>query len=105
MDQYVHLDSHHHLSAKYSLINTLTHWAKTVCNKPDLSPERNESSQEGTYYCKYPKWIIDRVESRLSKSSNEGCNGANTQGTTGTIPSTNEVRSKGHIVIPYTQGL
>ena len=35
-DQYLQLDSHHNLSAKYSVIGILTHRAKTVCNKPDL---------------------------------------------------------------------
>ena len=30
---------------------------------------------------------------------------ANKQATTGTLPTTNEVKTKGHIVIPYTQGL
>ena len=29
-DQYLQWDSHHHLSAKFSVINTLTHRAKTV---------------------------------------------------------------------------
>ena len=31
-DQYLQWDSHHSLSAKYSVIGTLTHRAKTVCN-------------------------------------------------------------------------
>ena len=35
-DQYLQWDRHHHLSAKYSVINTLTHRTKTVCNKPEL---------------------------------------------------------------------
>ena len=35
-DQYLQRVSHHHLSAKYSVINTLTHRAKTVCNKTKL---------------------------------------------------------------------
>ena len=35
MDQYLQWDSHHHLSAKSSVINTLIHRAKTVCNKPE----------------------------------------------------------------------
>ena len=30
---------------------------------------------------------------------------ANNQGTAGTQPTTNEVKTKGHIVIPYTQDL
>ena len=56
-------------------------------------------------HSKYCKWAIDRTERRLSKLTNEGSNSANTQYTTGTKPTSNEVRTKGHIVIPYTQGL
>ena len=49
MAQYLEWDSHHHLSAKYSVINTLTHREKTVCNKPELLPKRNEASQDSTH--------------------------------------------------------
>ena len=35
----------------------------------------------------------------------EVTDGANNQGTAGTQPTTNEVNTKGDIVIPYTQGL
>ena len=35
-DQYLQWDSHLNLSAKYSVIGTLTHRAKTVCTKPEL---------------------------------------------------------------------
>ena len=56
-------------------------------------------------HCKYTKWAIDRVERRLSKVTNEGSNDADTQGTTGAKPTINEVKTNGHIVIPYTQGL
>ena len=56
-------------------------------------------------HCKYPKWAIDRVERKLSKPNSEERNDTHTQGTAGTKPTTNEVKPKGHIVIPYTQGL
>ena len=56
-------------------------------------------------YCKYLKWALDRVEKRLTKPTSEASNVANNQGTTGIPPMTNEVKTKGHIVIPYTQGL
>ena len=36
MDQYLQLDSHHHLSAKFSVICTLTHRAQKVCSNPHL---------------------------------------------------------------------
>ena len=35
-DQYLQWDSHHHLSAKYSVISTLTNRVKTVCSNPVL---------------------------------------------------------------------
>ena len=38
-DQYLQWDSHHSLSAKYSVIGTLTHRAKTVCTTLGLLNE------------------------------------------------------------------
>ena len=55
--------------------------------------------------CKYLKWTLDKVEKRLNKSTREAIDGINNQGTTGTQAVTSEVKTKGHIVIPYTQGL
>ena len=42
---------------------------------------------------------------KASKPTREDSNDANNQGTTGAKPTTNELKTKGHIVIPYTQGL
>ena len=44
-------------------------------------------------------------ERRLSRPSREASDRADNQGTTGAQPATNEVKTKGHIVIPYTNGL
>ena len=55
--------------------------------------------------CKYPKWALEKVEKRLNRPSREVIDGANNQGTTGAQPTTNEIKTKGHIVISYTQGL
>ena len=41
---------------------------------------------------------------RLNRPSKEVIDGDYNQGSTGTQPTTNEVKAKGHIVIPYTQG-
>ena len=45
------------------------------------------------------------MERRLNKPSSEAFDGANNKGTSGAQPATKEVKTKGHIVIPYTQGL
>ena len=46
-----------------------------------------------------------QVEKRLTRPPSEFNDGANSQSTAGSQPITNEVKTKGHIVIPYTQGL
>ena len=54
---------------------------------------------------KYPKWALDKVEKMLNRPCRVVTDGANNQATTGAQPMTNEVKTKDHIVISYTQGL
>ena len=105
MDLYLQLDSQHHLSANFSVIHTLTHRAQTVCSNPELLCKEKTHLRKVLTQCKYPKLFLDKVEKRLNKPSREVTDWANNQGTTGTQPTTNEIKTKGHIVIPYTQGL
>ena len=104
-DQYLQWDSHHHLSAKFSVILTLSHRAQTVCSNPELLHKKKTHLRNALSQCKYPKWALDKVERKLNKPSSEACDGANNQGIRGAQPATKEVKTEGHIVIPYTQGL
>ena len=104
-DQYLQWDSHHHLSAKFSVIHTLSHRAQTVCSNPELLHKEKAHLRNALKQCKYPKWALDKVERRLNRPSRKAPDRANNQGTTGAQPTTNKVKTKGHIVIPYTQGL
>ena len=104
-DQYLQQHSHHNLSAKFSVINTLSHRAKTVCSNPELLKQEKEHLTKAPTKCKYPKWALDKVEKRFNSTSSEAIDGVNNQGANGTTAATREVKSKGHIVIPYTQGL
>ena len=104
-DQYLQWDSHHSLSAKFSVINTLSHRAKTVCSNPELLKQEKDQPRKALTQCKYPKWALDKVEKRLNRSSSEAIDVVNNQGANSTPAATREVKSKGHIVIPYTQGL
>ena len=103
--QYLQWDSHHHLSAKLSVIQILTHRAQTVCSNPELLHKEKAHLRKALTQCKYPKWALDKLDKRLRWPSREVSNGANNQGTTGAQPATNEVKTKGHIVMPCTQGL
>ena len=103
-DQYLQWDSHHHLSAKFSVIHTVSHRAQTVCSNPELLPKEKAHLRNALTQCKYPKRALDKVERRLNRPSREVPDGANNQGTIGAQPTTNEVKIQGHILIPYTQG-
>ena len=100
-DQYLQWDSHHHLSAKFSVIQTLSHRASTVCSKPELLQQEKEYLRKALTKCKYAKWALDKVEKRLNQSSRQ----VNDGGTNNAQSANHEVKNKGHIVIPYTQGL
>ena len=104
-DQYLQWDSHHHLSAKFSVIHTLSHRAKTVCSKPELLQQKKDHLRKALTKCKYPKWALEKVEKKLNRSSSEVIDEVNNQDTTAAQAATNGVKTKGHIVIPYTQGL
>ena len=100
-DQYLQWNSHHHLSAKFSVIQTLSHRASTMCSNPELLQKEKEHLRKALNKCNYPKWALDKVEKRLNKSSSQ----VNDRGNHNAQSANQGVPSKGHIVIPYTQGL
>ena len=65
-DQYLQWESHHHLSAKFSVINCLSHRAKTVCSSPELPKQEMDHLMKALTQCKYPKWPLDKVEKSLT---------------------------------------
>ena len=78
-----------------------SHRASTMCSNPELLQKETDHLRKALTKCNYPKWALDKVEKRLNKSSRQVNDGGNN-----TAQSANhEVQSKGHIVIPYTQGL
>ena len=100
-DQYLQWDSHHHLSAKFSVIQTLSHRASTVCSNPELLQKERDHLRNALTKCKYSKWALDKVKGRLNRSSRQVVDG----GTNNAQAANHEVKNKGHIVILYAQGL
>ena len=78
-DQYLQWDSHHHLSAKFSVIHTVSHRASTVCSNPELLQQEKDHLRKALTKCKYPKWALDKVEKRLNRSTREVSDGASNQ--------------------------
>ena len=78
-----------------------SHRASTVCSNPELLQKEKEHLRKALTKCNYPKWALDKVEKRLNKSSSQ----VNDRGNHNAQSANQGVPSKGHIVIPYTQGL
>ena len=104
-DQYLQQDSHHHLSANFSVIYTLTHRAKTLGRNPQILCKEKAHLRKALSQSKYPKWALDSWRKGLTSPPERLLIGANNQGTTGAQPTTNEVKMMVNIVIPYTQCL
>ena len=60
-DLYLQWDSHHHLSAKYSVINTLRQRAKTVCSNHHLLKEEEDHVNRALSNCRYLVWALNRA--------------------------------------------
>ena len=67
-DQYIHWDSHHNLSAKYSLFITLTHRARTVCATLSCSLRRKDTPDR--LYPGESTQCRHSIDSRLGIASN-----------------------------------
>ena len=94
-DLYLQCNSHHHLSAKYSVINPLWHRAKTVCSNHQLLKEEEDHLNRALSNCRYPPWALNRA--RMSTMDNN----KRKNKTTYNINS----NKKTYIVVPYMKGL
>ena len=65
------------------------------------SKREKEHLRKALTKCNYPKWALDKVEKSLNRSTRQVNDGGNNSAQ----PANPGVQSKGHIVIPYTQGL
>ena len=96
-DLYLQWDSHHTVSAKYSVVGTLYNRAETICSSPHLLQQEQKHLQKALHRCKYPAWALNRVKIKQRNSAK----GSNTTRTGHNNPN----QQKPYIVIPYYRGL
>ena len=131
-DQYFQWESHHSLSAKYSVIGTLTQRAKVVCTDQDLLQSEIDHLRRALGRCNSCNWAISKVQNKVlnnnwennnpeTNPSNNNNNGQDTttktrdnssSTTQNNRPGNNQnsnVRANkntvGQVVIPYTKGI
>ena len=99
-DQYLHWDSHHAITSKYSVVGTLFHRARTISSKPGQLQKEEKHLYQSLRRCKYPDWAINRMKLKSQSSVNKRRKGNSNN----TEP--NNIRApKPYIVVPYHQGL
>ena len=91
-------NSHHHLSATFSVINTLKHRAKTVCSKNYLLNEEEDHLNKALKRCKYPEWALTRTNIKQKRKINTNQGTINNADKTGSS-------NKPYIIAPYIQGM
>ena len=95
-NQYIHWDSHHTISSKYSMVGTLHHRAKTTCSNKQLLQQEEEHLSKALMNCKYPIWALNRVKIKMSKPAQKKNNKNTTQQNTNQKP---------YITVPYYKEL
>ena len=98
-DQYLHWDSHHAITSKYSMIGTLYLRARTVCSNPNQLQNEEKHLFKSLSKCKYPNWAPNRVKLKSQTSAQK----KNNENSSKTAPN-NSRGPKMHIVVPYHQG-
>ena len=95
-DLYLQWDSHHHLSAKFSVIYTIKHRARTVCSNHHLLKEEEYHLIKTLRRCKYPAWALNRVNIKQNKNTTKQGTNKNKNNTSSKKP---------YISVPYMQGM
>ena len=89
-DQYLQFDSHQPLEHKLGVIRTLTHRANTICSSDSAIDKEMDHLKEVLSISGYQKWSWDHISSRK---------------VTPHPAVENQQRRKGHVTIPYVQGV
>ena len=94
-DQYLQWDSHHHLSAKFSVIQTLSHRASIVCSNPELLQKEKQHLRKALTKCNYPKWALTKWRKDLTGLPDRLMMGATTH------PSLPTMKCKVRVILSY----
>ena len=97
-DLYLQQDSHHTVSAKYSVVGTLHYRAETICSSPQLLQQEEKHLQKALQRCKYPAWALNRVKIKSKGSANKKRRDTTQSGQ-------NNSNQKSYMMVPYYTGL
>ena len=92
-------DSHHHLAAKFSVINALKHRAKNVCSNNQLLKGEENHLITALKRSKYQVWTLNRANIKRKNTNRPNQDSSNTRDSTGFN------NNKSYMVGPYVKGM
>ena len=98
MDQYLHWDSNHHITAKQSVFNTLAHRARTVSSSQDSMNKELQHIKSALQHCQFPSWSLNQWQQRFTHSNHQ-FNHTTTNPNNNSTTDNNKVKAT--IVVPY----
>ena len=66
MDQYLHWDGNHHITAKQSVYNTLAHKAKIVSSTQDKMDRELQHIRTALQHCQFPDWALNQWQHKFT---------------------------------------
>ena len=97
-DLYLQWNSHHTVSAKYSVVGTLHHRAEIICSSPQLLQQEEQYLQKALQRCKYPAWALNKVKIKSKCSANKKRRDTTKTGQ-------DNRNQKPYMVVPYYRGM
>jgi hypothetical protein len=110
-DQYLSFNSNHPLEHKRGVVRTLMHRANTVVSDAKDREQEKSHIQEALRMNGYPEWVIQDPKAQPPSTQDEsvqdtvGEEAIPDETTEGGAPSTDKVRKKYPVVIPYVKGV
>ena len=101
-DQYLHWDSNHHIRAKQSVFNTLTHRAKVVSSSQDRLDQELQHIKTALQACQFPNWALNQWHHKFIK--NNQTNNNNHTNHNSTNQDNNPIKRNITLVVPYMPG-
>ena len=95
-DQYLHWDSNHHITAKQSVFNTLSHRTKTVFSSQDKMDRELEHIRTAIQHCHFPSWALNQWQHKFTHPNQQSISTTSTSNNNNTADN-----NKATIVISY----
>ena len=96
-DQYLSFESHHPLIHKLGVVRTLLDRKDRVVQEEEDKKQEHQHIVSALKNCGYPEWSVHKVQQQMRTKKNTTSHTKKKQ--------ENEEKSRGHITIPYVEGL